>query len=140
MFRVNRGGRGEFCLVVTVEKPNEKIMDSKTDYERYDGLGLAGLVKDVSVSAAELLEAAIERVEQRNPAINAVVDRMYDQAKAAIAAGLPSGPFSGVPFLLKISGRYTQAQSRPSATRFEIYSRNASSARTVAGHKQSAFK
>jgi Asp-tRNA(Asn)/Glu-tRNA(Gln) amidotransferase A subunit family amidase len=79
-------------------------MDSNTDYERYDGLGLAGLVKDGSVSASELLEAAIERVEQRNPAINAVVDRMYDQAKAAIAAGLPSGPFSGVPYLLKDSG------------------------------------
>ena len=79
-------------------------MDSNTDYERYDGLGLAGLMKDGSVSAAELLEAAIERVEQRNPAINAVVDRMYDQAKAAIAAGLPSGPFSGVPFLLKDIG------------------------------------
>jgi Asp-tRNA(Asn)/Glu-tRNA(Gln) amidotransferase A subunit family amidase len=90
--------------VVTVEKPNENIMDSNTDYERYDGLGLAGLVKDGSVSAAELLEAAIERVEQRNPATNAVVNRMYDQAKAAIAAGLPSGPFSGVPYLLKDIG------------------------------------
>ena len=93
-------------------------MNANADYELYDGLGLAGLVKDGSISAAELLEAAIERVEQRNPAINAVVDRMYDQAKAAIAAGLPSGPFSGVPFLLKISGRYTQAQSRPSAPAF----------------------
>ena len=40
-------------------------MDSNIDYERYDGLGLAGLVKDGSVSADELLEAAIERVEQR---------------------------------------------------------------------------
>jgi amidase len=80
------------------------IMGSNADYERYDGLDLAELVKDGSVSAAELLEAAIERVEQRNPAINAVVDRMYDQAKAAIAAGLPSGPFSGVPYLLKDIG------------------------------------
>jgi hypothetical protein len=66
-----------------------------SDYERYDGLGLAGLVKEGGVSAAELLEAAMERVEQRNPTINAIVDRMYDQAKAAIAAGLPSGPFTG---------------------------------------------
>jgi hypothetical protein len=74
---------------------NENIIDSNIDYERYDGLGLAGLVKDGSVSADELLEAAIERVEQRNPTIKAVVDRIYDQAKAAIAAGLPSGPFSG---------------------------------------------
>jgi amidase len=79
-------------------------MNANADYERYDGLGLAGLVKNGSVSATELLEAAIERVEQRNPAINAVVDRMYDQAKAAIAAGLPAGPFSGVPYLLKDIG------------------------------------
>ena len=61
-------------------------------------------MKDGGVSADELLEAAIERVEQRNPTVKAVVDRMYDQAKAAIAAGLPSGPFSGVPYLLKDIG------------------------------------
>jgi Asp-tRNA(Asn)/Glu-tRNA(Gln) amidotransferase A subunit family amidase len=54
-------------------------MDSNTDYERYECLGLTGLVKDGSVSADELLEAAIERVEQRNLTIKAVVDRMYDQ-------------------------------------------------------------
>ena len=75
-----------------------------SDYERYDGLGLAALVKARQVSAAELLAAAMERVEQRNPATNAVVNRMYDQAKAAIAAGLPSGPFTGVPYLLKDLG------------------------------------
>ena len=74
------------------------------DYERYDGLGLAALVKARQVSAAELLAAAMERVEQRNPATNAVVNRMYDQARAAIAAGLPSGPFTGVPYLLKDLG------------------------------------
>ena len=79
-------------------------MDLNRDYERYDGLGLAGLVKDGGVSPDELLEAAIERVEQRNPAVNAVVDRMYNQAKAAIAAGLPSSPFAGVPYLLKDLG------------------------------------
>jgi amidase len=31
---------------------------------------------------------------------------MYDQAKAAVAAGLPSGPFSGVPYLLKDIGPF----------------------------------
>lgn len=80
--------------------------DSTTlsDYERYDGLGLAALVKARQVSAAELFAAAMERVEQRNPATNAVVNRMYDQAQAAMAAGLPSGPFTGVPYLLKDLG------------------------------------
>jgi amidase len=79
-------------------------MAGLAEYERYDGLGLAALVKAREVSAGELLDAAIERVERRNPAVNAVVHRLYDQAKAAIAAGLPAGPFAGVPYLLKDLG------------------------------------
>src|SRR5438128_4065319 len=79
---------------------------SLPDYDRYDGIGLAALVQARQVTAGELLGAAIERVEQRNPAVNAVINRMYDQAKAAIAAGLPAGPFTGVPYLLKDLGVY----------------------------------
>jgi Asp-tRNA(Asn)/Glu-tRNA(Gln) amidotransferase A subunit family amidase len=53
------------------------------------------------VSADELLDGAIARVEARNPAVNAVVMRLYDEAKQAIAAGLPDGPLRGVPYLMK---------------------------------------
>jgi len=76
------------------------------DFERYDGLGLADLVKTRAVTPKELLNAAAARIEARNPAINAVVNRMYDRAEAAIAAGLPAGPFTGVPYLLKDLGIY----------------------------------
>jgi amidase len=76
------------------------------DYEHYDGLGLAELVRTRAVTAKELLTAAVERIEARNPAVNAVVNRMYDRAEAAIAAGLPAGPFAGVPYLLKDLGVY----------------------------------
>ena len=76
------------------------------DYERFDGLGLAELVTTRQVSARELLHAAIERVERRNPTINAVVYRLFDEAEATIAGGLPSGPFTGVPYLLKDLGVY----------------------------------
>jgi amidase len=76
------------------------------DYERYDGLGLAELVRKRAVTAKELLAAAVERIEARNPAVNVVVNRMYDRAEAAIAAGLPEGPFTGVPYLLKDLGVY----------------------------------
>src|SRR5262245_46831406 len=71
------------------------------DYEQYDALGLAELVKQGKVTPVELLEAAIERVEARNDAVNAVTMKLYDYGKKAIADGLPDGPFKGVPFLLK---------------------------------------
>ena len=74
------------------------------EYEDHDGLGLAGLVKGGEVSADELLDAAIQRVEARNPSVNAVVHKLYDHGRGQIADGLPDGPFKGVPFLLKDLG------------------------------------
>ena len=71
------------------------------DFEQYDALGLAELVQGGKVSPGELLEAAIERVEARNGAVNAVTMKLYDHGRKAIADGLPDGPFKGVPFLLK---------------------------------------
>ena len=71
-----------------------------TEYEQYDGLGLADLVRRKEVTPAELLDAAIERVEARNPAVNAVTMKLYEYGRKAIAS-LPEGPFAGVPFLMK---------------------------------------
>lgn len=52
----------------------------------------------------ELLDMALARVEALNPALNAVVLMQEGNARAAIQAGLPEGPFRGVPFLLKDLG------------------------------------
>jgi amidase len=76
-------------------------MSEFAEYEHYDALGLADLVRRRQVSADELLDAAIARVEARNPSVNAVVLKLYDYGRQAIAAGLPDGPLSGVPFLVK---------------------------------------
>ena len=76
-------------------------MKAFADFERYDALGLADLVRRGKVSPTELLDAAIERVEARNGAVNAVTMKLYDLGRKAIADGLPAGPFTGVPFLLK---------------------------------------
>lgn len=76
-------------------------MSGFADYESHDAVGLAGLVRKGDVPPAELLEAAIARAEKFNPALNAIVTKMYDEGRAAIAAGLPEGPFTGIPFLLK---------------------------------------
>jgi len=72
------------------------------NYERYDGLGLAELVARGECSAAELIEAAIARTEQRNAAIGAVVIPMFEAAREAAQQLQPAAaPFGGVPFLLK---------------------------------------
>ncbi len=71
------------------------------DYANYDALGLAQLIKNKDISATELLETAIVQAEQENPAINAIITKLYDFAHQQIKQGLPEGPFSGVPFLLK---------------------------------------
>jgi len=74
------------------------------DYERFDALGLAELVRKGETNAGELLEEAIARADRFNPALNAIVTRLDDTARAAAGAGLPNGPFSGVPFLVKDLG------------------------------------
>ena len=69
-----------------------------------DATELAGLVARKEVSAEELLDAALAATEARNPAINAVVLVQEEVARAEIRAGLPQGPFRGVPFLIKDLG------------------------------------
>src|SRR5262245_27333340 len=76
-------------------------MSGLAEYERYDAVGLADLIRRREVTAEELLDAALARVAARNPVVNAVVMPLEAHARAAIAAGLPSGPFRGVPYLIK---------------------------------------
>jgi amidase len=71
------------------------------EFGSYDGLGLAELVRKKQVSAAELLDEAIIRAARIDPQINAIVVKHYDYAERQIDNGLPTGPFTGVPFLLK---------------------------------------
>jgi len=72
-----------------------------SEYESFDALGLAQLVKQKVISPIELLDAAIECIEESNPRINAVINKMYDQAHETVQRGIPDGIFQGVPFLLK---------------------------------------
>jgi amidase len=71
------------------------------EYESFDGIGLADLVHSGAVSPAELVEAAIERIELHNPKINAVIHKMYDSGRELARGEIPAGAFQGVPFLLK---------------------------------------
>ena len=79
-------------------------MPNVSNYSNYDGLGLAELVRNGEVTPKELLEDAYAAIDTINPELNGVVCRIPDLAQAEIAAGLPNGPFKGVPFLVKELG------------------------------------
>src|SRR3984893_622563 len=71
------------------------------EYGNYDAVGLADLVRKKYVTARELLDEAIMRTGKVDPQINAVVVKHHDYAQRQIDRGLPDGPFTGVPLLLK---------------------------------------
>src|SRR5215211_3954278 len=68
---------------------------------RLDATAQATLVRSGEVTAEELVTAAVARIEASNPALNAVVTRTYEQALDEARTGLPDGPFTGAPYLLK---------------------------------------
>ena len=74
------------------------------DYDKYDGLGLAELIRKKQITPLELLNAVRQRLETVNPKLNAFALLFFDKAEAAIKQGLPAGPFQGVPFALKDLG------------------------------------
>jgi Asp-tRNA(Asn)/Glu-tRNA(Gln) amidotransferase A subunit family amidase len=71
------------------------------DYRSFDAVGLAELVRRREVGAMELLDAAIARAEAVQPLVGALAQRLDDHAREEIGRGLPDGPLTGVPFLLK---------------------------------------
>jgi len=75
----------------------------------FDAIGLSELIRKGEITPAELLETTIHRIEKVNPKLNAVIYKMYDQARTAAetlssgtkAAKTTDSVFCGVPFLLK---------------------------------------
>jgi amidase len=70
------------------------------EYRQQDAVGLAGLVARKEVSAAELLECALQRAAVVNPDLNAIVIPLHEMARHRVSAPL-AGPLAGVPFLIK---------------------------------------
>lgn len=86
------------------------------DYRSHDAVGLAGLVASGEVSAPELLEAALDRADAVEPSINAIRHRLTGSARAR-ARGALTGPFAGVPFLVKDLGQHIAGVPTGSGTR-----------------------
>jgi Asp-tRNA(Asn)/Glu-tRNA(Gln) amidotransferase A subunit family amidase len=93
---------------------------NSSDYLAQDAVGLASLIAAREVSAAEVLESALERTAAVNPKLNAVTLLLADQARETARAPPPEGdkgPLWGAPYLLKdlgaqMAGVTTNAGSR----------------------------
>ncbi len=69
--------------------------------DRLDATAIAQKIRSGECSAKEVLEITVNKITKFNPSLNAIITPLYDQALEAIEAGLPEGPFSGVPFVIK---------------------------------------
>jgi amidase len=80
-------------------------IDDIDDLRRMDATAYAALVRAGEAKPVELVEAAIARVEELNPTINAVIADTFERARdQALSPHLPDGPFRGVPIVLKDLG------------------------------------
>jgi amidase len=92
-------------------KPEGHPLLGESDYLSHDLTGLVDLIATRQVSAAEVLDAAITRERAVNPDLNAISQSLHEHGRSAIEAGLPEGPLSGAPYLLKDIG--TQLKGTP---------------------------
>ncbi len=88
------------------------------EYDQYDAVGLAGLVRKKELSPRELLDEAYERCDRVNPTLNAVIHRLDAQAQEAAAAIEPAQPLAGVPFLAKDLGPALAGAPQTAGSRF----------------------
>ena len=68
-----------------------------------DATAVIEAVRAGDMSAREVLEATMGRLEERNPVVNAVV-AVRDAAVDEVERGLPEGPLTGLPFVIKDLG------------------------------------
>ncbi len=107
------------------------------EFADHDGLGLAALIAKKQISPLEVLDASIERIERHNPALNAVVHKAYDEARATATGTLPEGPFKGVPFLIKDLGLKVKNWPRTSASHFAAIAADAEDSELVTRYRAS---
>ena len=114
-------------------------MHGFAEYVDYDGLGLAELVRTRAVAVTEVLEAAIARIERLNPALNAVVTKVYDEARGEAQALDLAAPLAGVPFLLKDLGGAQAGVPLSAGSRFFAHAPAPADAEIVTRHKRAGL-
>ena len=116
------GAAAPACVAVDAagrRAAGRRALMSFDEYRSHDGLGLAELVRRGDARELELLVLAGRRAREVNPKLNALAEDLLRRARAEIDAGLPDGPFRGVPFLLKDLGVHWQGTVTTNGSRLE---------------------
>jgi amidase len=82
-----------------VGEPQSKLLSD--ELAGLDALGQAELVRQKKISPLELVNSAIARIERLDPALNSIITRTFELARKKASQPVGSGPFAGVPFLVK---------------------------------------
>jgi amidase len=88
-----------------------------TDGAALDATAVAELIRAGALSPREAVDGAIARIESLDGQLNAVVVRRFERARAEAAAPLPTGPFRGVPLVLKDLGARSAGDPYHAGTR-----------------------
>lgn len=101
--RLSRQGRSAHSVLhmtfnTSISRPGSS---GATPLDSHDAVGLAELIRSGDLSAEELFDLVAERVSDRNPAVNALIETRLEQARTEVTSGLPDGPLRGVPIGIK---------------------------------------
>lgn len=90
---------------MTLQQENVDTLEKDSTVEWRDGLDLARMIRDKSVSPREAVEDVIARAGRVNPKLNAICETLYDSARAAadvpLTGDAENAPFAGVPTYIK---------------------------------------
>src|SRR6056300_337727 len=78
-----------------------KNLQPMDELYNHDGMALAELIRKGEMTAEELLEVIVNRIERLNPKLNAIEQMNIELAREKARQGLPEGPFKGVPSFIK---------------------------------------
>ena len=87
------------------------------EYSSCDGVALANLVRRGETSPKELAALFMEAVEKVNPRINAIIEVYSDRVKGTGDQAVFTGPYAGVPFLMKDIGAHEAGRRQESGSR-----------------------
>lgn len=69
-----------------------------------DATWLARQIQSGALTTRDVVEQAIKRIEQHNPAVRALIHTRFEEALEEVSGGLPDGPMAGVPTVIKDLG------------------------------------